>query len=340
MWQRWSSFLEALGGIRIPIRLSSAKEAGDPSAPDATGGRGWAAYARTEALFQVWGPLEGGAWEPYHCVPLFAALDQMDRKKVGPTPIRIVQEDAERLARSQGGGEPHGSAAGGGLFLLPAHARPGAPAPRWLEPGTLCVLDLPGRATVEAAAWLVTSADAQPVCTFDHWPHPRGVLPAELILAELLRWATTLAMARGRMASDAPPVWICDATRLGTRKGNPGEFDNRYYLDDSILPTPQVLARAGITRVVYLGWAGGENGADAPALGSAVPLPDLVEWFTDLLGAGIEVLHAPIRDPELRLRPLQAPPKRPRFSTKGYKRSAAGGFGTEVPEPSSSGSSG
>jgi len=340
MWQRWSRFLEALGGIRIPVQLSGAKQAGDPSAPDAAGGRGWAAYARTEALFQVWGPLEGGPWEPYHCVPLFAALDRMDRKQIGPTPLRMVEEDANRLARAAEGGATAGPQFTGGSLVLPAHARPGAPAPAWLEPGTLCVLDLPGRAAVEAAAWLVTAAEAQPVCTFDHWPHPRGLLPAELVLAELLRWAATLATARGRIASDAPPVWVCDSTRLGTRKGSPGEFDNRYYLDDSILPTPQVLARAGITRVVYLGWSGGENGADAPALGGGIPLADLVEWFTDVLGAGLEILHAPVADPELRPRPFQGPSRRPRFSTKGYRRSAAGGFGTEIPEPSSSGSSG
>ena len=252
----------------------------------------------------------------------------------------MVEEDARRLARAAEGAATAGPQFAGGSLFLPAHARPGSPAPAWLEPGTLCVLDLPGRAAVEAAAWLVTAAEAQPVCTFDHWPHPKGVLPAELVLAELLRWATTLAMARGRIASDAPPLWICDSTRLGMRKGSPGEFDNRYYLDDSILPTPQVLARAGIHRVVYLGWASGENGAGAPALGASIPLADLVEWFTDLLGAGIEVLHAPVSDPALRLRPFQAPPRRPRFSTKGYRRSAAGGFGTEVPEPSSSGSSG
>jgi len=340
MWQQWSRFLELLGRIRVPVSLSSARGCGDATANDAEGGRGWMAYARTEALFQVWGPLEGSPWEPYHCVPLFASVDRMDRRLVGPTPSREVEEDAARLKEAGASGGTGAGAAAGAAFLLPAHARPGAPAPSWLESGTLCVVDLPGRSTVEAAAWLVTAASAQPVCTFDHWPHAKGLLPAERIVAELLRWATTMTMARGRIPLDAPPLWICDAMRLGTRTGKPGDFDNRYYLDDSILPTPRVLHGAGIHRVIYLGLDGGESGPDAPAQGSAIPLADLVDWFTELLAGGIEILHVPVSDPELRPRTFQGPTRRPRFSTKGYRRSAAGGFGTEIPEPSSSGSSG
>ena len=343
MWQRWSRILESLGRLRIPIRLVKGRTAGDPNAPDALGGRDWSGFARSEALFRAWGPLEGTPWEPYHAIPLFASVDWMDRRRVGPTPEAVVEADRARLeAADRAGSAPsgRGMARPDAAFLLPRHARPGAPPPPWLEPGTLCVLDLPGRAAVEAAAWLVTDGEAQPVCTFDHWPHPKALLPADVIVAELLRWASTLTAARGRLAADAPPLWICDAMRLGTRKGRPGEFDNRYYLDDSILPTPRVLRDAGIFRVVYLGWAGDEDGPDAPAQGSQVPLADLVEWFTELLSGGLEIHHVPVWDPEFRLRPFQAPARRPRFSPKDYRRSAAGGFGTEVPQPSSSGSSG
>ncbi len=333
MWQRWSSFLEALGRLRVPIITQSPSvTVGDSGGEDAEGGRGWQAYTRTEALFQVWGPLDGSPWEPYHAVPLFAALDRQKPRSVGPTP---QAELAEGTAGT--GGRALGRDRG---FVLPPHVRPGQPAPAWAEPDTMVVVDLPGRTSVEAAAWLVTSAGLQPVCTFDHWPHRSGLLRAERVLAELLRWATTIVNARGRIATDAPPLWICDSTRLGTRRGRPGEFDNRYYLDDSILPAAKVLRRAGIRRVVYLGWDGSLDSDDAPGPTGEVPVADLVEWFTELLSDGVLVLHCPVSDPDLRLRPFQAPPKRPRFSVRGYRRSAAGGFGTEVPEPSSSGSSG
>jgi hypothetical protein len=377
MWQRWSRLLEALGRLRVPMRIHAGDvSVGDPTAPDAAGGDGWKDFQTAEALFRVWGPLAGSPWEPYHAVPLFAALDRVKVRALGPTPLREVEGGEGGTPAGPGSGligaapvqappsAAPGAAGGGGEkpggfmgwlqglastkprppaareFRLPAHVRPGAPPPDWAVPGTLVVVDLPGRTTVEAAAWLVVDAGLQPVCTFDHWPHRKGLLRAERVLAELLRWASTLGEARGRIATDAPPLWICDATRLGTFKGSPGEFDNRYYLDDSILPAPAVLRPAGIERVVYLGWGGDEQSPDAPGPTGEVPVADLVEWFTELLGAGIEVLHAPVGDPALSLRPFQAPPKRRVFSSAGYRRSAAGGFGTEIPEPSSSGSSG
>ena len=146
---------------------------------------------------------------------------------------------------------------------------------------------------------------------------------------------------RGAASGGRPmPAPSHSSMRLGTRQGQIGEFDNRYYLDDSILPAADVLRRAGIRRAVYLGWGGEEENPDAPAQAGAIPLADLVDWFAELLHGGIEVVHAPVSDPELRLRPFQARSVRPPFSTKGYRRSAAGGFGTEIPEPSSSGSSG
>jgi hypothetical protein len=332
MWQRWSRLLEALGRLRIPVITQTGDVVvGDATAPDARGGHGWLAYTRAETLFQAWGPLEGSPWEPYHAVPLFAALDRLKPRAVGPTPAREIDEERQ--------GEPARPRPHGRRFTLPDHARPGAAAPEWADAGTMVLVDLPGPVTVEAAAWLVTAAGLQPVCTFDHWPHRRGVLPAERVLAELLRWATTVVDARGTIRADAPPLWVCDSTRLGTRAGRPGDFDNRYYLDDSILPPPGLLVRHGIRRVVYVGWAGDDDSPDSPGPTGQIPLPDLVEWCGELLTAGIPVFHAPVVDPQLRLRPFQSPPARRPFTGKGYRRSAAGGFGTDVPEPSS-GSSG
>lgn len=303
MWERWSRFLEGLGRLRLRFPGMKRHPIGDPFAPDAQGGERWREFLRPEELFRVWGPLEGSPWEPYHSVPLFAALDRVPSGTAGPTPVR------EREARRG-----------------PATVIPGAAVPGWVDRSTLTILDLPGPRTVEAAVWLVSGAGMQPVCTFDHWPHPKGVLRADLVLAELLYWAGTLEGARGRIQAEAPPLWICDSERLGTRAGKPGEFDNRYFLDDSTLPGAGFLVRAGIRRVVYLSAAEGE-----------LPVVDLEAYFTDLLTAGIAVLRVNELDPTGEPVPFSAPPSPRPPPRSGFLRSAAGGFGTSVPLPSSGG---
>jgi hypothetical protein len=325
MWPQWSRLLEALGRIRLRSHRRTFLTVGDPSAPDARGGQEWREFLSPEALYRVWGPLEGSPWEPFHAVPLFAALDGFPRAAVGPTSLETagLEVPSEFLVE---GVVPIGAAGPGRPRVLPSHARPGAPTPTWIDPSTWIVLDLPGPMAVEVAVWLVVGVGAQPVCTFDHWPHHRGLLKPEHILAELLRWASTLAAARGRIPADAPPLWICDSERLGAAPGAPGEFDNRYFLDDSILPGPGFLARAGIRRVVYL--ASGNTD---------IPILDLEECFSDLLAAGFPVDYALISDPAFQLRPFSAPPTPRRPKTSSFRRSAAGGFGTEVPEPSSGG---
>jgi len=320
MWPQWSRILEGLGRMRLGIRPRTRMVVGDPAAPDARGGTEWQEFLTAETLYEVWGPLEGSPWEPFHAIPLFAALDRLPRERVGPTNPDKLDLQAPLDLRATGTLVS---------WSLPSHARPGAPPPPWIDPSTWIVLDLPGRAAVEAAAWLVTGAGVQPVCTFDHWPHPRGLLRPEHILAELLRWASTLAAARGRIAGDAPPLWICDCERLGSREGSPGEFDNRYFLDDSLLPGPGYLIRAGIRRVVYLA-----------SEGSDIPVLDLEGCFSDLLAAGLPVDYALISDPSFELRPFAAPPVPRRPKASSFRRSAAGGFGTEVPEPSSGGGGG
>jgi len=311
MWRLWSRPLELLGRLRLPSLLpgflSRRKiQVGDPLAPDAMGGTGWKELSRPEPLFDAWGPHRDSAWVPYHCVPLFASLDRLQVDTVGPAPP----------PGAPGRKDPPGE--------LPASARPGSPAPSWFTPETWVILDLPGPRSVEAAAWLIESVLCQPVCTFDNWPHARGVLKPEETLAELLRWASTVASVRPRITAEAPPLWVCDRGRLGERPGRPGEFDNRYFLDDSVLPSPKLLARHGIERVIYV-----------VQQGSDVPLADLESCFSDLLTAGIPVLRQVLANPEEGPRALSSPPSPRPPPRSGFRRSSAGGFGTHVPEPSS-----
>ncbi len=302
MWRRWSERLEWLGALRLGLpTFTKGWPVGEPNASDAEGGLGWKNFASPEPLYRAWGPHPEGPWVPFHCVPLFAALDRTKPEWIGPRGRVRVPEPL------WGSGEPF------------------PPAPRWLRPGTMTILDAPGRRSVEAAAWLVVSGGCQPVCTFDNWPHEKGVLRVADVLAELLHWASVVFAARARLEADAPPLWICDSRRLGTRTGRPGEFDNRYFLDDSILPGPGFLARNGVERVVYL-----------HAEVASPPVSDLENYFGDLLTAGIPVLHLGLpAGPEAKPAVLVGDALRRRRPPKGFRRSAAGGFGTTVPEPSS-----
>ena len=315
MSRRWSALLEWLGrlgppGVLPAGRLRRTVAVGVPTALDARLGDGWRDYLDPARLYDVWGPHPEGPWVPYHSVPLFAALDRLKLESVGPAaPLGSPRRPAE---------PPE----------LQAHARPGAPAPAWWTPTTWTVLDLPGARSVEAAAWLVGATGAQPVSTFDNWPHERGVLQPELALAELLRWATTLEQARAAIAPEAPPVWICERERLGARRGRPREFDNRYFLDDSVLPGTAVLRRHGLERVVYV----------APSA-AAEPIADVVDYFAELLLEGIAVYRVGIDSEGAPIEPFASTPgARPSLVRAGYHRSAVGGFGTLVPEPSSGGS--
>ncbi len=304
MWQPLSRILELLGRIRLRLDVLFGHQdvtVGDPTADDAQRSQLWHRYIRPEKLYDVWGPHPESQWIPFHAIPIFAALDRIPKEKIGP---------------ARPGAPPS--------LELPEHARGSAPAPQWLVPGVLTIADLPGPASVEAAAWLVTSAGCQPVCTFNNWPHPKGLIRPELILAELLRWATTIGEVRERLTPSSPPVWICDNGRLGQRTGKPGEFDNRYYIEEAALPGPGLMKSAGINRIVYV--------TNDPA---QAPVIDLDGFFFDSEAAGIAVHIANVMEPGLPLRPWITRP--PRKYEPNFKRSSAGGFGSTVPEPSSGG---
>lgn len=307
MLRRWSVLLEWLGRLRFRTGGVTRMRVGDPEAVDAAGGGEWRRFTKAEPLYDVWGPHPDGPWVPFHSVPLFAALDRLPLRAAGPA----------TAPRHGDGDDPRN--------WVPSLTRPLGPRPEWLTPGTWTVLDLPGPAAVETAVWLI-AAGCQPVCTFDNWPHPQGVLRAEATLAELIRWASTVEPLRERIRPDSLPLWICDSQRLGTKPGTPGQFDNRYYLDDSTLPGTRLLAGAGIRRVVYVTL----RAADVPVL-------DFEAYFVDLLAAGIAVEHIDLSVPGALPRPFAQPSTPRRVQTGTFRRSAAGGFGTEVPQPSSGG---
>lgn len=307
MWQPLSKILSVLGRIRIPSRPGRENViVGDPNAPDALDSTDWKRFVKPEDLFDVWGPHPESRWLPYHCVPLFAALHVPPKDKIGPTaaiPAATIES---------------GDVLSGAKQMKPL-------GQKWASESAWLILDLPGVASVPLAVRFVAGG-YQPVCTFDHWPNPAGLLKPENILAQLLRHATLMEKLRPQITPAAPPVWICDRDRLGRQPGRPREFDNRYYLDDSILPSPEILHEAGIHHIVCM--------VPTP---NDLPSDDLRAYFRDLkqLGFGA-VSAAALSDPSLTL--FEFPPTAfdIKFDPGSYKRSAVGGFGQLIPEPGSS----
>lgn len=310
MWQPLSNILDLIGRCRISIGPSKVVlSVGHPESTDATGTMDWQRFLTAEALHDVWGPAPGSPWQPYHCVPLFAALDTLPKALVGPTPREMATHFESVLHISEASSSsPLGQ--------------------NWVSERVGIFIDLPGVQSVPLAFRLAL-AGYQPVCTFDHWPHPAGLLHPELILAQLIRFAPLMESARFGIRPENPPIWVCDRNRLGTVPGLPRQFDNRYFLDDSVLPGLAALKAAGIQHLICI----------VPTLAEP-PLEDLLAWLFSLQKAGFKDIHVvALSDPSLA--PYDLPPGKlkSRINSRRFQRSAAGGFGRLIPEESSSGGS-
>lgn len=119
--------------------------------------------------------------------------------------------------------------------------------------GTLFLVDLRGAASVAFGAALSQRAQEPiaPVLTFNHWPAENELIPAEETLSALVSRSPKLPTAA---ELDARPVFLLDAWRLAFRFDRPDDdvYDNRYTLNTSDLPSPQVLANQQIRQVIYL----------------------------------------------------------------------------------------
>jgi len=307
MWQPLSNLLNLIGRLRFNYRPTSVSLAiGNPNDRDAMDSTWWKDYNDTEKLFAVWGPPPGSPWEPYHCVPLFAALNTVLASKIGPTAPDMVKS-------VEGNGH-----LGGALVDRPLGRD-------WAEQRSWVILDLPGARSVAAAVRFIAGG-FQPVCTFDNWPHQAGLIKTEIVLAQLLRYAAHVSDLRKYLTPASPPLWVCDRNRLGERPAKVREFDNRYYLDDSILPAPETLRKNGIEQIVCV-----VPGPDDK------PREDLCAYFRDLRKDGfLQIYGSAFTDPALALFRFPEAVFTIDFKQSGFKRNDAGGFGQLIPEPSSS----
>lgn len=280
-------------------------QVGTPGARDAADSDGFRRYLTAEALHDLWAPPPDSPWAPFHAVTLFAAVER-NLDAPFPTGVEAARALAAPLADTP---------------LDPDDAHAGAPT--WLAEDALVIVDLPGPLAVAAAVGLARRG-GQPVCTFDNWPHGAGLLKPERVLGQLLHYAVVFeaqvaAVEATTATTPAPPVWICDRDRLTGRAPVPTDFDNRYYLDDSLLPGTHYLRAHGIARVVIV------VDADAPLAA------DLAAWLNDRHADGVAIARVVLGSPTLDAEPFVPPPAKP--ATPG-RRSDAGGFGVLVPVPS------
>ncbi len=119
----------------------------------------------------------------------------------------------------------------------------------------LWVVDLRGAASCAFGAQLSRAAKepVSTVTTFNNWPSPEGLVPADETLAGLLAFAPKVP-DEAETAKGTQPVFLLDSWRLAYRDDDPGPdvYDNRYMLTAADLPDAATLHAQGITRVIYV----------------------------------------------------------------------------------------
>jgi hypothetical protein len=123
-----------------------------------------------------------------------------------------------------------------------------------LPDGVLWVADMRGAASVafgNALASVSPGGAVSLVPTFNNWPAPNELVPAEETLAAMLAMLPTWQTEGGR---GTQPVFLLDAWRMAYRSDETDDsvYDNRYLLSPGDLPDAATLRNNGLWRVVYL----------------------------------------------------------------------------------------
>lgn len=195
-------------------------------------------------------------------------------------------------------------------------------------------LDLPGAEGVRVALkW--AAAGYRPVPVYNAAPGEGGmptamatdVVEVRPILYSL--FAGAAMMARLRLPTDAPPMFMLDANRrVGVRAALAGSFDNRSISLTTDFPSAQFLISKGIRRVLLV------------QAGSLVPQTDLAHTLLRYHENGIEIVSRIATSIEPARPILVARPAWYRrafqrmLAVMGLRRNFLGGFGGTLPEPS------
>jgi hypothetical protein len=208
----------------------------------------------------------------------------------------------------------------------PAWDVPWAPAP---EGRIAIVLDLPGPGAVEAALGLAARG-YRPVPLYNAVPGP--TIGMEMVHVNAIVRALqggTEALRALSLPPDAPPAFMLDADRRRSEFAPaPGRFDNRSVSFPTDFPSAVFLQSRGISRALLV------QREDGP------PQDDLAHTLRRWQEGGIGIeLQVPGRAGTVKCdvpRPSLFRSLWYRFETlMGLRRNELGGFGSEIPEPSS-----
>ena len=197
----------------------------DKQVADSTGSTAWKDFTKPDVLLKAWQPSSGnGKWQPYYVPTLIQALSQ-DTLRGMITPICTP---AMREAYSRGLGMRE---------VLKTAQNPST---------TFIISDIPGP---ESVAFAAAMADvAEPVMSFDNFPHPLGVVPAHETLAALVYYAKEVSEKAAKRPESPAAIMMLDANRLAKYVDADSQFDNRYMAK---VPTADNLKTLGVTAIVY-----------------------------------------------------------------------------------------
>lgn len=202
---------------------------------------------------------------------------------------------------------------------------------------TAIIVNLEGPASVFMGLALALRG-YRPVPLYNSCDGPGAVVPLKEIVSELVSGASLLQQQN--LDPAAPPAFLLDANRMAALAPQPGQFDNRWVVFPQDFPSAVFLRSQQIEKVLLL--QRNRTSADV----------DLTMVMRPWKQAGLELL---VKDPFTTGSTVAASPAEPTpldmggpsrlwmwsrlffLSSLGLRRSNAGGFGSVVPMPSSSG---
>jgi len=178
------------------------------------------------------------------------------------------------------------------------------------------------------------AAGYRPVPLYNCWSDAGTVeaVPTKSLINELAKGA--LVLESKRLGSDAPPAFLLDQNRLkGKETLVPGDFDNRWMVFPQDFPSARYLKDHGIKNVLWI--------TREPATPNRDLAHIVFEWQTEGIPIHARTLPADASKLIHVSRPsgFQSLWHRA-LAILTFKRNSAGGFGSIIPDPSSSGGGG